>query len=217
LDPEYYDRIAGELYTAVLGDVMDSLGYRDQIMRPGIHPLYAEARVVGRAATMLAMETHRIPSEPYALELALLDDLQPGEVVVCGCQGAPRSGIWGELLSTQAHARGGRGAIIDGYCRDARAIRAMAFPVFAGGTSPADSLGRNDVTAIRVPVAVGGVLVHDGDLVFADDDGCVAVPQAIEDEVVTRALQKVAGENHVREILRRGASIQQVFKEHGIL
>lgn len=145
MDHDYYDRIATELYTAVLGDVMDSLGYRQQIMRHDIRPLYAGATVVGRAATMLAVETDQIAAEPYKLELALLDDLKPGEVVVCGCEGAPRSGIWGELLSTQARARGGRGALIDGFCRDLRAIRTMGFPVFAAGLSPADSLGRNDV------------------------------------------------------------------------
>jgi regulator of RNase E activity RraA len=215
--PEYYDWIAHELYTAVLGDVLDGLGYRNQIMRHDIRPLYTGATVVGRAATMLAAATDQLPREPYKLELALLDDLKAGEVVVCACQGERRSSIWGELLSTQARARGGRGVIIDGLSRDVRAIRAMQFPVFAVGMSPADSLGRIEVTAIRVPITVGDVVVRDGDLIVADDDGCLAVPRAVEDEVVARARQKVAAESDVREVLRRGASIQQVFKERGIL
>ena len=59
--------------------------------------------------------------------------------------------------------------------------------------------------------------MNDGDLVVGDVDGCLVVPRAIEDEVVERALAKVSGENTVRDVLAAGASIQQVFREHGIL
>jgi 4-hydroxy-4-methyl-2-oxoglutarate aldolase len=217
LSPEYYDWIAGELYTAVLADVLDSLGARRQTMHHDIRPLYEGASIVGRAATMLAQATDRLPVAPYQLELALLDALTPGEVVVCTCQGERRSGIWGELLSTHARARGARGALIDGLSRDRRAIRAMQFPVFAAGLSPADSRGRLEVTAIRVPLRAGGVLVHDGDLVVADDDGCVVVPQTLEAAAIAQATEKVAAERTVRTLLRQGVSIEQVFKEHGVL
>jgi 4-hydroxy-4-methyl-2-oxoglutarate aldolase len=216
-DVNYFDWIASKLYTAVLADIMDGLGYRQQIMRQDIRPLYPEANLVGRAATMLAVEAYRMPDEPYKLELALLDDLKPGEVVVCSMQGAKRAAIWGELLSTHAVARGGRGAVMDGPCRDLRGITAMRFPVFATGLIPADSKGRYDVIAIRVPSLVGDVLVNDGDLVVADEDGCVVVPRSVETVVIERAMTKVSGENKVREILRHGASIGQVFKEYGIL
>ncbi len=214
---EYYDGLANRLYTAVLADIMDDLGRRNQVMRYDIRPVYPEAKIVGRAATMLATNVDEIPAKPYELELTLLDDLKPGEVIVCTTHGSRRCSIWGELLSTHARARGGRGAIFDGLTRDVAGITAMQFPVFAIGFGAADSKGRTHVIAIRVPIEVGGVLVHDGDLVVADGDGCVAIPQAIEDEVVARGLQKVSGENKVREILARGASIRQVFEEYGIL
>jgi 4-hydroxy-4-methyl-2-oxoglutarate aldolase len=214
---EYYEEIANKLYTAVLADIMDDLGYRDQVMCYEIRPMYDGAQVVGRAATMLATTVAEIPAKPYHLELELLDDLRPGEVVVCTTHGPRRCSIWGELLSTHVRAKGGRGAILDGLTRDLSAIAAMKFPVFAVGTGAADSKGRADVIAIRVPVEAGEVLVHNGDLMVADLDGCVAIPQAIEEEVIRRALQKVAGENRVREILARGASIRQVFQEYGIL
>jgi len=93
----------------------------------------------------------------------------------------------------------------------------MRFPVFATGCSPADSKGRLDVISIRGTIPVGGVSVADGDLVVADDDGCVVVPCAVEDEVVTQALVKVSGENTVREVLRQGASIRTVFQDHRVL
>lgn len=220
MDPrssEYYELIGSKLYTSVVADVMDDLGRWHQVMRYEIRPLYEGAQVVGRAATMLACEVYELPERPFELELELLDSLVPGEVVVCTTQGSTRAAMWGELLSTHTRARGGRGAVIDGLTRDAWGIVDMRFPVFATGRTPADSKGRLDVIAVRVPVDVGGVLVHDGDLVLGDVDGCLAVPQDIEAEVIERALAKVEGENTVREVLREGASIRRVFADYGIL
>jgi regulator of RNase E activity RraA len=214
---EYYELVGSRLYTSVVADVMDDLGRWNQVMRHDIRPLYDDAQVVGRAATMLACEVYQVPEKPFELELELLDSLAPGEVVVFTTQGSTRAAIWGELLSTHTRARGGRGAIIDGLTRDAWGIVDMRFPVFASGRTPADSKGRLDVMAVRVPIEVGGVLVHDGDLVLGDVDGCLAVPQDIESEVIERALAKVEGENTVREVLRDGASIRKVFADYGIL
>ena len=214
---EYYDGIQERLYTAVIADVMDELGYHRQVMSYEIRPLFDDAKIVGRAATMLAAEVYELPAEPFALVMQHLDELRPGEVVCCTQQGSTRAATWGELLSTHTRAMGGRGAVLDGLTRDSWGIIDIRFPVFARGLTPADSKGRVDVFAVRVPIEMGGVLVHDGDLVVADYDGVLAVPQAIEDEVIVKALEKVSGENVVREILAAGASIRQVFKDHGIL
>jgi regulator of RNase E activity RraA len=209
--------MAERLYSSVLSDVLDEAGHRHQVMRPQIRPLYPGAKVVGRAATMLAIQVSELPPDPYRLLMDLLDDLRPGEVVVGAVQGESHAALWGELLSTHARAKGGRGAVLDALTRDSWGIVEMKFPVFATGLSPADSKGRLDVIAIRSTVPVGGVSVADGDLVVADDDGCVVVPAVIEEEVVGRALEKVSGENTMRDILRKGASIRAVFAEHGIL
>lgn len=214
---DYLDRIAGTLYSSVLSDILDDAGYRQQVMGPEVCALYPGARAAGRAATVLAVAVSELADQPYRLLLDLLDGLRPGEVVVAGVQGNVRAAVWGELLSTHARARGGRGAVMDGLSRDRLAIEHMKFPVFATGVSPTDSKGRLEVIAIRQPIVAGGVAVTDGDLVLADDDGCVVVPAGIEDEMVARAFEKVRGENTVREILRQGASIRKVFEKHGIL
>ena len=213
----YYDWVQQHLYSAVLADIMDSLDYRDQIMDAHIQPLYPGAVLVGRAATMLATETFTVPQKPYSMELELLDELHPGEVVVCGMSGHRAAALWGELLSTHTRAKGGRGALIEGACRDSRNIIAMQFPVFCTCLIPADSKGRYNVVEIRTQIKVGSVLVNNNDLILADGDGCVVIPQSIEDEVIRKAMEKVSGENKVREILRKGASIRQVFEEYGIL
>jgi 4-hydroxy-4-methyl-2-oxoglutarate aldolase len=216
-DAEYLDRISEHLYSSVLADILDEAGHRHQVMRPEVRPLYPGAKVAGRAATMLAVEVSELPAQPYHLLMEMLDALRPGEVVVAGVKAQIRAALWGELLSTHTRARGGRGVVIDGLSRDSWGIEEMKFPVFATGLSPADSKGRLEVMSIRGTIPVGGVSVADGDLIVADSDGCVVVPAAIEDDIIAKAMQKVSGEDKMRDVLRKGASIREVFKEYGIL
>ena len=216
-DAKYLDRISEHLYSSVLADILDEAGYRQQVMRPEVRPLYPGAKVAGRAATMLAVEVSELPAQPYHLLMEMLDGLRLGEVIVAAVQAQVRAALWGELLSTHTRAKGGRGVVIDGLSRDSWGIEEMKFPVFATGLSPADSKGRLEVISIRGTIPVGGVSVADGDLIVADSDGCVVVPAAIEDDIIAKAMEKVSGEDKMRDVLRKGASIREVFKDYGIL
>src|SRR6266516_1859406 len=214
---EYLDRISEHHYSSVLADILDEAGHRRQVMRPEVRPLYPGAKFAGRAATMLAVEVSELPAQPYHLLMEMLDGLRQGEVIVAAVQAQVRAALWGELLSTHTRAKGGRGVVIDGLSRDSWGIEEMKFHVFATGLSPADSKGRLEVISIRSTIPVGGVSVADGDLIVADSDGCVVVPAAIEDDVVAKAMEKVSGEDKMRDVLRKGESISEVFKEYGIL
>ena len=216
-DAAYLDRIAEHLYSSVLADILDDHGYRQQALDHEVRPLYDGAKVAGRAATMLAVEVTKLPDNPYDNLMELLDGIVPGEVVVGAVQSRANAAIWGELLSTHTRAKGGRGVVLDGLSRDSWGIAEMKFPVFARGLSPADSKGRLEVIAIRGTIPVAGVSVSNGDLLLADEDGVVVVPRDVEDEVIRLAFEKVAGEDVMRDILRKGANLRAVFKEHGIL
>lgn len=218
-DPQFLAGIRQSLYTAVLSDVLDGLGWRAQAMPASIRPLDEDLMLAGFARTGLYREVfHVVPGEnPYALEIALIDDLKPDEVAVFGCCGSRRIAPWGELLSTAADARGAAGCVTDGMVRDVRAIRALRFPVFHGGIAPLDSKGRGKVAEIDVPIRCGGVAVAPGDLIVGDADGVVVVPQAIEDEALRQAFAKVTGENRTRDELAAGAKLADVFARHGIL
>ena len=215
----FFDAVAKDLFTAVLSDVLDGLGHRDQAMPPSIRPLDDERVMVGLARTGLYREVYEVrPGEnPYELEIALVDDLRPHEVAVFGCGGSKRIAPWGELLSTAARARGAAGCVTDGFVRDTRAIRRMGFPMFHAGIAPLDSKGRGKVADIDVPIACAGVRVVPGDLVVGDADGVIVIPQAIEAEALALAFSKVRGENQTREELERGARLADVFARHGIL
>ena len=211
--------IARDLYTAVLSDVLDELGHRDQAMPPSIRPLDDELVMVGRARTSVYREVYSVVpgANPYALEIALVDDLKAGDVAVLGCGGSTRIAPWGELLSTAARARGAAGCLTDGFVRDIKPIRRMKFPVFHGGIAPLDSKGRGMVAEIDVPIRCGGVAVSPGDLIVGDADGVIVVPRAVEAVALDKAFAKVRGENDTREELERGAKLADVFARHGIL
>lgn len=209
-----------KIYTAVLSDVLDGLGYPDQALRPFVRPLDESLVLLGRARTGGYTNTYSVEDgeNPYELEIKLLDDLKPGEVPVLGCDGpTERLAPWGELLTTAAIERGGVGCITDGLVRDVRRIRELKFPVFHGGIGPLDSRGRGRMVEMDRPVECGGVTVHSGDIVFGDVDGVVVVPQAIAEDVFERAFTKVSDENHTRDELLKGSLLADVYAKYGVL
>jgi regulator of RNase E activity RraA len=212
-----FDMIQRDLYTGVLSDVLDSLGYRDQAMDASIRPVVEGFTVVGRAHTVLSSDIYDQPDDPYSMEIAAVDAIEPNSVVVAATNRSVRTCFWGELLSTAAVARGGRGAVIEGYTRDVRKIASMNFPVFATGMRPVDSAGRGIVVSFGRPIECGGVLVHQGDIVFGDVDGIVVIPRAVEAEAIELAQVKVASENSMRDQLLTGRSLRDVYDEFGIL
>src|SRR6266487_2874689 len=196
------DLVAGRLNTAVVSDILDDLGHRDHVLDPAIRPLGDAAVLAGWANPFLVAEVDEIPADPYAGEIAALDDIAAGDVVLVAAGGSARAACWGELFSTAARSRGARGTLIDGYCR---------------GTLPLDAKGRTAVTAWRQPAVVGGLPVRPADLVVADADGALVVPAGLADETVGRALEKVSKEDGVRDALAAGSTLRSAYDRYGVL
>jgi regulator of RNase E activity RraA len=207
------------LYTAVVSDSLDELGYRDQVMRANLRPIFRTVPFAGWARTITCVDVYHIDANPYEIEIESVDSIVAGEVVVVstGSEPSSRNAPWGELLSTAAKARGARGAIIDGLVRDVGKIEQLAFPVFAVGIKPVDSRGRGVVNAYNVPALCGGVLVNPGDLVFADHDGVVVIPPEVLPDAIRLAEEKTARENDSRPELMRGAYLRDVYRKYGVL
>lgn len=213
------DALRRDLFTALLSDCLDQCGLMKQALPPFIRPLDEGSVMAGRARTAAFMEVYHVPegSNPYELEIALIDSLGPDDVPVFACSNALRVAPWGELLSTASRARGAAGALMDGCVRDIKAIRAMGFPVFHAGIAPLDSKGRGKIMAIDVPIECAGVPVSPGDLVFGDADGVVVVPKAAEEDVLRLAFEKLKAERSTLEDLRRGDTLASVFARYGVL
>ena len=217
--PFALSNIRTRLFASVLSDCLDSAGAMDQALPSRIRPLDEASVMVGRARTAQFMEVdhHEAGTNPYELEIALIDSLARDEIPVFACSNPARIAPWGELLTTAAQVRGAAGALMDGCTRDVKAIRAMGFPVFHGGIAPLDSKGRGRVMAIDVPVRCAGVKVASGDLIFGDADGVVVIPRAIESQVLTLAFEKIKGEKRTLDDLRAGEKLGDVFAKYGIL
>lgn len=209
--------IRERLFSAVISDALDAAGYREQSLPDLLRPMTGITRLVGRCRTTLWEDIDHEDPAPYELELQAVDGCQPHDILIAAANGSTRSGIWGELLSTAARNRGCVGAIVHGAVRDIEAMRDMKFPVFASGACPLDSLHRQRVTAVDVPVMIGGLTFNPGDLVVADEDGLAIVPAAVERAVIRTAWEKVHAESVTRDAIRDGMTATEVYQKYGVL
>ena len=211
------DMMRQELYGAVVADALDSMGYTHQSPRLQLKPLTGVNMLVGRCKTTLWADMAHEDPRPYELELIAVDGCKPDDVVIAAAGGSMRSGIWGELLSTAARNSGCIGTIADGAVRDVAKMTAMGFPCFALGTCLYDSMNRQRVIDIDVPVQIDGVAFGPGDLVFADADGVVVVPRKVEKDAIRRAWNKVHAENITRDAIKAGMKSVAAYKKYGVL
>jgi regulator of RNase E activity RraA len=224
-DDELFALVQRELFTCVVGDAMDKLELQHQFLPPEIQPLRGDMVVIGRAMPVLAMDVfadkiagsaNPLMNKSFGLMLEALDDLRSNEIYV-NTGSSPRNALWGELMSARARKLGGRGAVVNGYVRDTKAILNMNFPTFGFGSYGQDSAPRYKVVDFRVPVEIGGVCVRPGDVVFGDIDGVLVVPREAEEEVFARALEKARGEKFVKKAIEEGSSAVEAFAKFGIM
>ncbi len=207
----------GKLYSAVVADVVDAEGCREQVMAHTVRPLAPEMVLCGIARTVLCVPVFEATGDPYANEIRAVDSLQPHEVLAVTTGGVTTASFWGELLTTAAMARGANGVIIDGFTRDVKRILEMNLPTFVTGYHPGDSLGRMEVIGVNVPIRCGGVLVNPGDYILGDVDGVVVVPAHVISTVLAAADKKVKDEDKVREELRAGKTVSDTFDKYHVL
>ena len=222
-DRTLFETLRNRLFTAVVGDVLDALGYRHQFLPQGIGPLRSADTVVGRAMPVLEADVFRhepgrgpLSGRPFGLMLEALDDLRAGEVYV-GAGASPSYALWGELMSTRAIHLGAAGAVLNGPVRDAAAIEELGFPTFCRGLYAQDQGQRGQVVDYRCTVEIAGVRVDPGMLIFGDREGVLVIPREAEEETVRLALEKVSTESAVATAIRGGMSAVEAFEKFGVM
>jgi regulator of RNase E activity RraA len=164
------------------------------------------------------METDYIVEDnPYGLEIEAMDSLKINDVAVHSTDYSGTNAPWGELMSTIAKRNGAAGCVCDSQIRDCVKIIQMRFPVYYSGIRPLDSKGRAIVNSYDVPIRCGEVLVHPGDIIYADFDGIVVVPRDVEKDVFQKANEKVNKENLSRKELIAGKSLREVYNKYKAL
>lgn len=221
-DKTLFSLIKEKLFTAVVGDVLDTLGYRNQFLPQAIKPLVSGTKLVGRAVPILETNYTEgaghgpLSDKPFGLMFEALDSLREGEIYLAS--GASLDfALWGGLMSTRAQHLKAAGAILNGYIRDTDEIRNLGFPVFSQGSFAQDQGVRGKVLDYRVPVQIGGTQVNPGDLIFGDDEGVLIIPRAVETKAIEGALEKVATENEVAKAIRKGMSTVEAFEKFGVM
>ena len=224
-DEELFELARRDLFTAVVGDVMDQMGLQKQFLPPQIKPLDDEMVVIGRAMPVLEADVfgeaegsgaNPVMRKPFGLVFEAVDSLKPNEVYI-STGASPTYALWGGLMSVRATHLGAAGVVVDGYSRDAREIRSLKFPCFSYGNYAPDQGPRGKVMDYRVPLKIGEAYVRPGDILFGDLDGVCVVPVEAEEEVFTRALEKARGEQTVRKALEAGMSTLEAFNTYGIM
>ena len=224
-DDELFTIVKKELFTCVVGDVMDKMRLQHQFLPPEIRPLRPDMVVIGRAMPVLSVDVfeekvtgtvNKLMEKPFGLMLEALDDLKPNEIYV-NTGSSPRNALWGELMSIRARKLDSSGAVLNGYVRDTKAILKIGFPTFCFGSYAQDSAPRYKVVDFRVPIEIGAVRVRPGDYLFGDIDGMCVIPIEAATEAFTKALEKARGEKLVRKALEAGSSAVAAFEKHGIM
>ena len=224
-DDELFALARRELFTAVVGDVMDKLGLQDQFLPPNIKPLRDDMVVLGRAMPVLEADVfgeegdagrNPLMAKPFGLMFEALDDLKANEVYVC-TGASPRYALWGEMMSIRALKLGGAGAVLDGYSRDTRGVLSLDFPTFSYGAYAQDQGPRGKVIDFRLPIRIENVRISPGDVLFGDLDGVCVVPRDAEVEVFERALEKARSEKVLKQALEDGMGTVEAFEKFGIM
>jgi 4-hydroxy-4-methyl-2-oxoglutarate aldolase len=215
-DADLFRSIRSGLYTAVVGDVLDRMGNLAHFLPPQIRSVDPSMAVVGRAMPVVSEEAAGTPEDPFGKMLEALDSLGEGDVYITHGGTLPYA-LWGELMSTRAMHLKAAGAVMNGYHRDTSGILALGFPTFSWGAHALDFSFRARVVDWRAPISIGGVPVNPGDLVFGDRDGVLVIPQRSAEEALSRAFEKVASENLVREGFRRGMGAVDAFAKYGAM
>lgn len=215
-ETELFQVMREKLYTPVVGDILDARGYLHQFLPQNIRPLREEMKIAGKAMTVLMIDVFGEQEKPFGRLCECLDQIRPNEIYIA-TGGTKRCAYWGELLTATAKARGGNGAVVDGWHRDTPQVLEQNWPVFSTGCYAQDSSVRTQVVDFRCQIEIGQVTIQDGDYIFGDVDGVLVIPREIAAEVVEEALEKASREKELRRAVEGGMPVTEAFARFGVL
>jgi regulator of RNase E activity RraA len=208
------------LDSANVSDVLDTLGYYHQGLHSDFVPFPQDGgRLAGWAYTIRGQMTPYAQGSGDPEKMKACAGVSPGEVTVWSGNGEGICYI-GELIAVGLKERGCVGALIDGGVRDVRWLKHHNFPVYARYRTPVQSIGRWKVNGYQVPVAVRGatmgfVEVKPGDFILADEDGAIAIPGHLVEEVLVKTEALTKQEVQIREELSSGLTLADALAKYG--
>lgn len=211
------EMIKEKLYSGIISDVLDGMGYRNQALAGGISPLTDDTVIFGPAFTSIGTTVYSMPENPLVAQCKVVNQLGEDEIYVLVTRGDYNCAVFGELFATAVNARKGAGVLLDGYARDVKALKEMKFPLFYKGRDVRTSKGRCEINECQIPVILDGVTIRPGDYIFGDIDGVIVIPKEVAEEVIRQAAETVEKENEVRTRLLNGSTLQKAYEEIGAI
>ncbi len=203
------------LYTGVVGDILDNMGYWNQIFPGEIQAIERGTKIFGEAFTVEGRLALDNSENDIPVRVEMLANIAENSIVVVAAQGTRVTGQWGEISALAARNNGCLGTVVDGGTRDVEQLLKHKLPVFARFCAPTESTGRWSVKRWNVPVRIDDVTVNPGDYILGDYDGVVAIPRNLAGEVLLQAQEKMIKEQDMREALSNGEKIKEVFLKFG--
>ncbi len=207
------------LYLPAVSDAMYELGLPEPVLPSWLRPLLPDQSFVGMAFTLEGAEI--VPAVSWdegkvriASYLEVFAQLTPDSVIVSKNTGS-FVGHFGELTGNSAMQHGCVGVVLDGNLRDTQGLRDIGLQVFYRDVNPRNGIGRWEMVSSGQPVSIGDVTVHTGDLVMAEFDGILVVPQAHIVDVLVKSEEIVGIEELVRDDMRGGLSPLEGLARHG--
>jgi len=224
-DDALFEIAKNELFPALVGDVLDQLGYQHQFLTPNIKPVTKNMVLIGRAMPVLEADVflestkesnNPLMEKPFGLMFEALDSLKKNEVYIC-TGSSFNYALWGGLMSTRALKLKAAGAVLNGYSRDTNEVEKLKFPTFSIGTFAQDQGPRGKVLDYNVPIEINNVRINPGDIIYGDRDGVLVIPKHIEKKAFEGAIEKARGEQLVKNALENGMSTVEAYEKFGIM
>src|SRR5665213_515936 len=225
-DNELFTLVKRELFTALVGDILDKLGFLHQFLPQQLKPLDPKMVIIGRAMPVIETDVYSevvevthlpIMQKPFGLMFEALDSLQENEVYIC-TGSSPKYALWGGLMSARAIKLKAAGAVMNGFSRDTNQVIDLNFPTFSLGSYAQDQGPRGKVVDYRVAIEWDNIRISPGDVIFGDRDGVLVIPKETEEEVFVKAIEKAGIEKLVLRTLENdGLSSVAAFNKFGIM
>jgi 4-hydroxy-4-methyl-2-oxoglutarate aldolase len=223
-----YCKVIEESYTPIVSDILDEMGYRDQVMTEWFHQVSLTDKIAGPAYTLefkQESESYNIGKHELSVEEIIVkikevfDAMDTGDVIVGTTNGSFAAGVWGEIMSTIAkYHYNARGAILDGAIRDVHRTEKVGFPVWFLSTIPTEAVGRIEYLGLKKQIWCGGRLVRREDIVFADRNGVIIIPKEIDlKELTDKIRNNTELEEKTRNEIQEGSSPFDVYRKYQVI
>lgn len=194
--------------------ILRRLGYGNAFLS-GVVPRTSAQSFVGRAFTARALPTRKDVSATQAgaasLHRLAFESIEPGDVLVIDARGDVGARVTGDILATRLKYRGAAALVTDGAIGDLAAMQAVGLPVYSRGLTPV-SFGELHVMAdLNIPISCAGVLVMPGDVLVADPEGVMAIPQAVAGEIAEAGLEAERRDAFSRSKVEAGHPLAEAY------